>query len=155
MTDLPENINIREFAPGDRAMVEEFFAQMGGESKAFFNRGDWNHQNAIKFFDGSADADTVYFLAELDGLMLGYVFLWDLNRGVPWLGIAVREEYKGRHLGRLLIEHASKYAQAAGKGGILLTTHVVNLRGQGLYERMGFERLGTHTSGEVLYLKRF
>ena len=92
----------------------------------------------------------------LDGdRMAGYLFLWDLNKSVPWLGIAVAEAYKGKHLGRILMQTAKEYAMAQGKGGILLTTHVANLRGQGLYERSGYERLGIHTSGEILYLLRF
>jgi len=51
--------------------------------------------------------------------------------------------------------HAEAHARELGKGGILLTTHIANLRGQGLYEGCGYEYLGVHTSGERLYLKRF
>lgn len=149
------DIAIRPFASADRQLVTDFFDQMGGETRAFFNRDDGNRHTAMQFFDGAGAQDTVRFLAEAQGRMAGYVFLWDMNKGVPWLGIAVAEDWKGRHLGRRLIEHAHAYARAAGKGGVLLTTGVANLRGQGLYERMGYERLGTHTSGEYLYLVRF
>lgn len=148
------NVVIRPFAAGDRVLVEAFFDQMGGESRAFFNRDDGNLLTALRFFD-AAPQDTVYFLAEADGRMVGYVFLWDMNKGVPWLGIAVAEDWKGRHLGRQLLEHAHQYARSLNKGGVLLTTGVANIRGQGLYERMGYERLGTHTSGEYQYIIRF
>ena len=87
--------------------------------------------------------------------MIGYVFLYEASSSVPWLGIAVHEAYKGLGLGRRLIAHAVGRARSLGKGGVLLTTHVANLRGQSLYSRMGFERMGIHTSGEVLYLLRF
>lgn len=53
------------------------------------------------------------------------------------------------------MQTAHDHAVTAGKGGILLTTHVSNLRGQGLYERSGYERMGMHSSGEILYLLRF
>lgn len=147
-------IAIRPFQDDDRNAVEEFFDQMGGESRAFFNRDDGNRITALRYFTERPEGYR-YFMAELDGLMVGYVFLFEMNRSIPWLGIAVREEYKGRHIGRLLIDHARHVATELGKGGILLTTHVSNIRGQALYERCGFERMGMHSSGEVLYLLRW
>ena len=48
------------------------------------------------------------------------------------------------------------YALANGKGGIQLTTSLANIRGQCLYEGMGFRRLGIHgESGEWYYLFRY
>jgi len=95
-------------------------------------------------------------MAELDGKMAGYVFLWDLHTSIPWLGIAVREDLKGKRLGRRLIAHAQSYVRDMGKGGIQLTTHLANIRGQVLYETMGFQRVGIHgASGEFYYLWRF
>lgn len=145
---------IRPFESGDRKRVEDFFAQMGGESRAFFNRGSGNERNALGFFEGM-DRDVLRWMALDRERMVGYVFLWDLNKGVPWLGIAVSEDYKGRRLGQQLMDTAHQYARSMGKGGVLLTTHVANLRGQGLYERCGYERLGMHHSGETLYLLTF
>ena len=141
----------------DRPLAEAFFAQMGGESRAFFNRGGGNERSTLAFFTAEEGARpaAAYFLAEDQGRMAGYVFLWDLDRSVPWLGIAVAEDWKGRHLGRELMAYAEEYARSLRKGGILLTTHIANLRGQGLYEASGYEYLGVHTSGERLYLKRF
>lgn len=149
-----EPIMIRPFADGDRQLVSDFFDQMGGETRAFFNRGDGNRETAMRFFDGDT-GNTHYFLAEGGGRMVGYVFLWDMHKGVPWLGIAVSEDWKGRRLGRKLLEYAHQYAVSHKKGGVLLTTAMANMRGQGLYERMGYERIGTHASGEYLYLIRF
>ena len=151
---LPEELVIRPFQKGDRQAVEEFFDQMGGETRAFFDRNSGNKTTALRYF--TEDPENVrYFLAEVNGLMVGYVFLFEMEKSVPWLGIAVREEYKGRHLGRKLMQYAENYAKAQGKGGILLTTHVSNIRGQGLYERSGYQRMGMHSSGEVLYLLRW
>ena len=138
----------------DKELVTEFFNQMVGESKAFFNRSNGNFINAMRFFNGEAP-NTHYFLAEDGGVMIGYVFLWDMHKSVPWLGIAVREGYKGIGLGKKLMLHAENHARGNNKGGILLTTHVANLRGQSLYSGSGYERIGMHTSGEVLYLLRF
>ena len=47
-------------------------------------------------------------------------------------------------------------AEETTKGGILLTTHMANVRAQALYTRCGFEQRGVHgQSNELLFLKRF
>jgi len=145
---------IRPFAPEDRQLVVDFFAQMGGESRAFFNRSNGNFRCAMSFFDGDP-GDRVFWMAESEGRMVGYLFLYGTAKRVPWLGIAISEACKGQGLGKKLMAHARAYALEQGKGGLLLTTHVANLRGQGLYEGSGYQRMGIHTSGEVLYLLNF
>jgi len=152
---------IREFSIGDRDLVVEFFRQMGGESRSFFNRGDGNKNNALSYFDKNGEEpNAIRFLSSVKDengkeIMTGYVFAWDMETGVPTLGIAVREEYKGRGLGRLLIKHLTDYLKEKNYGGVLLTTSFANVRGQSLYTRMGFVHIGTHVSGEMLYILKF
>ena len=129
--DIPDGIIIREFAKGDRQLVVDFFDQMGGETRGFFNQGDFNRKRVLRFFDGDA-GDQVFFLAEKDGSMAGLVFLYDTHKKVPWLGIAVSEGMKGKRLGGQLIQAAKAYARTHNMGGIMLTTSVANHRGQGL-----------------------
>ncbi len=150
---IHDTFTIRKASPKDRPMIQDFFDQMSGESRAFFNRNDSNRNAALRYLDTEPE-DKIYFVMTDETIVAGIVFLFKADKAVPWLGIAVREEYKGMHLGRRLMEHAREYALANGKGGILLTTHPSNLRGQALYERVGYERLGVHTSGEWLYLLR-
>jgi len=154
MNLVTDDIRIRHFEPADKDNVWEFFSQMGGETRAFFDRNNGNRNMAMKFFEDTA-IDTNYFLAEHEDKMVGYVFLWDMDKTVPWLGIAVREDFKGKQIGRKLMKFAADFAQSKNKGGILLTTHVANFRGQALYENVGYERLGVHHTGEFLYLLRF
>ena len=47
---------------------------------------------------------------------------------------------------------AKEWAFQNGAGGIVLTTAQNNFRGQGLYSRMGYEKIGTYLDGEILYL---
>lgn len=54
-------------------------------------------------------------------------------------GIGVPEEYQGRGLGRLLMEHALQRLRAIGVGPVCLTTGHANFRAQNLYFSMGFE----------------
>ena len=153
--------SIRKFLINDREPVIEFFGQMNGESRGFFNRGDGNKNDALSYFDKNGEEpDRVRFLSSIndkDGkeIMTGYVFAWDMNLCVPTLGIAVREEYKGHGLGRLLIQHLINYLKENKYGGVILTTSIANIRGQSLYSRMGFKHIGTHISGEMLYILNF
>ena len=159
-TEVDKHV-IRNFAIGDRELVNEFFDQMGGESRSFFNRGDGNRNNALEFFNKNGnEPSTVRFLSSVTDengkeIMTGYVFAWDMETGVPTLGIAVREEYKGKGLGRLLIQHLVNYLKDNHYGGVMLTTSFANVRGQSLYTRMGFHHIGTHVSGELLYILKF
>lgn len=151
---LPNGVVIRPFAQDDKAMVNAFFDQMGGETRAFFNGNDINRTFANHFF-AEGRANTEYFAAVKDGVMVGYTFLWDTDKAVPWLGIAVHDQFKGQHLGRDLLQYLFDRVQAMGGNGLLLTTHLANIRAQALYSRMGFKRIGTSNSGEALYLRRF
>lgn len=149
-----DKILIREFSPNDAQLVSDFFDQMGGETRAFFNRNDCNRKAVQSYFSGTV-INTVHFLAEFEGKMVGYLFFWDINTRIPWIGIAVHEQFKGIKLGKKLMEFAIDYALKQNKGGILLTTHVANIRGQALYERFGFINMGQYKGSEFLYLLRF
>ena len=145
---------IREFQESDISMIEEFFDQMGTETIRFFNTNDVNRKFALKFIN-EKNKSIIRWLAEENNVMVGYVFLWDIDTTLPWLGIAVRDEYKGKGLGKKLIDHAHEWAERNGKGGIILITAKDNQRGQKLYESMGYQNYGVHPSGELLYIKRF
>ena len=145
---------IREFQESDISMIEEFFDQMGTETIRFFNTNDVNRKFALKFIN-EKNRSIIRWLAEENKVMVGYVFLWDIDTTLPWLGIAVRDEYKGQGLGKKLIDHAHDWAEANGKGGVILITAKDNQRGQKLYESMGYQNYGVHPSGELLYIKRF
>ena len=155
---------IRKFNTDDKNLVAEFFGQMGGESRAFFNRNDGNKNYALSFFDkcdkNGNEPNAVRFLSSVidengKELMTGYVFAWDMDSYIPTLGIAVREEYKGRGLGRVLIKYLTDYLKENKYGGVMLTTSFANVRGQSLYTRMGFKHIGTHINGELLYMLTF
>ena len=153
---------IRPFAEGDRDMVNEFFDQMGPESVFFFNTNDGNRNFAMRFWDKEdEDAKNLRFFAateeQEDGseLMVGYVFLTRLHTKMPGLGIAVRDGYKGKSMGKRLMQHAIDDAKEHNCGGITLMTHFANIRGQALYQKMGFEKLGQASCGsEFMYVLR-
>jgi ribosomal protein S18 acetylase RimI-like enzyme len=147
-------MNIRQFEAEDLPKIHAFFDQMGSESIKFFNTNDVNRKFAVKYLT-EKNKSIIRWLAEQNGLMIGYVFLWDIDTTLPWLGIAVHDDYKGQGIGKRLIEHANHWAEQNGKGGVILITAKDNERGQKLYEAMGYQYYGVHPSGELLYIKRF
>ena len=154
---MPEPL-IRLMQMDDRDRVLRFFGQMGPDSRSFFNRNNGNLNWTLRFFDGTDKLAMRRWVAVDGDEMVGYVFLWDVNTMIPWLGIAVAESMRGKHFGQKLMDTAEQWCREQGKGGILLTTNVANLRAQILYERCGYARMGLYNESnynEILYLKRF
>ena len=152
---ISNRLTFRPVTADDEAMIGEFFDAMGGESRALFNRRDYNRNGVLKYCR-RGDPTRRYFIAELDGHMAGYVFFLAFDTSIPELGLALRDDLQGQHLGRELVAFALDEARANGKGGLLLTTHVANLRGQALYETMGFVCMGQCKNGtELFYLYRY
>ena len=152
----PFPVTLRPIASGDEPMIHDFFDCMGPESRALFNRRDFNRRGVLKFC-AKGDPTRRYFAAVTeDGRMAGYVFFLENNTSIPELGLAVRDDLQGRGLGRYLVEYAVALAKESGKGGLLLTTHTANLRAQTLYESLGFRCLGiARNCTELLYLLNF
>lgn len=153
-----DGVSFRKIEPEDYDKLMAFFDQMSGDTRAMFNRLDINTIRAIKYLKGEGE-DEIHFGAFLnvggEEIIVGYVFLWDLNTTIPWLGIAVHEKYKGYHLGRELLRLLDDYCLKNGYGGLMLTTVPANIRAHSLYSRMGYEYMGMHPCGEFLYIKRF
>ena len=149
------NFIIRELEEGDGELINEFFDSMGGESRALFNRRDYNRRGALKY-SRCRDKTRRYYAFISEGRLAGYVFFLDFHTAVPELGLAVRDELAGQGLGGELMSFAIEKARSAGAGGILLTTHTANIRAQALYERFGFVCQGITKNGtELLYILRF
>ncbi len=155
MEKIIADLKIRPITPKDREGIYNFFRALGEEGATFFNRNEGNEKGTYAFLKGEKP-NCIYWAAVADTPdgeeIAGLVFLCKTNTKVPRLGIGITEKWKGRHLGRRLMDTAKQWAISVGAGGILLTTHAQNLRGQALYERMGYEHIGTYHDGEFLYL---
>ena len=150
-----KNIIFREIGTGDEEMINSFFDLMGGETRAFFNRRDYNRRGVLKYI-ARPDATRKYWVAMHEGKMIGYVFFLDFNTSIPTLGLAVRDDLRGEGLGGILVDFAIEKIRETGKGGIQLTTHIANVRAQTLYEKKGFSCMGLAKNGtELSYLFRF
>ena len=151
---MPLTLTFRPMRLSDREEIRKFYDDMGEESAAFFNVDHGNERRTMAFFDNSKP-DHRFFVAEDGGRIAGLLFVWDIDRSVPWLGVAVRDDYQGKGVGTFLLNGVFALLRENRYGGLLLRTAKTNAAARRLYEKTGFEHIGEHPSGELLYLKRF
>lgn len=149
-----DGIVFRRMEITDRDGVQSFFDDMGPESAAFFNVDHGNEKRVMEFFE-NGKKDHVFWVAEAGNVIVGLAFIWDIGSRVPWFGVAVRDGWQGRHIGSGMVRSVCDICRNEGRGGILLRTADSNRKARALYEKSGFEQIGLHPSGELLYLKRF
>ena len=149
-----DGITFRRMEPADRDSVQSFFDDMGPESAAFFNVGHGNEKRVMEYFI-NGKKDHVFWVAVSENVIVGLAFIWDVDSRIPWFGVAVRDGWQGRHIGSGMVRSVCGLCRAEGRGGILLRTAENNTQARRLYETCGFEQIGLHPSGELLYLKRF
>lgn len=151
----PNDLVIRSLGAEDKAIVNEFFDALGVESAFFINHMNGNRERTLDYC-ANAFSNQRFWVAMMNDKIVGLVFFIGWDTTIPSLGIAVRDDLKGMHLGSRLMDYGIEQVKKAGKGGIRLTTHFANLRGQALYEKKGFRRMGQHTNGcEFFYLLWF
>ena len=148
-------MNIRPLNRRDRSAIHGFFEQMSPESRNFFDIDGKAEIMLLNLLSGHRTDKRNYGMFSQEGELAGILMLWDCDKSVPWLSIAIAERYRSQGWGKKLISFAVREMSGEGKGGILLTTHIKNVQAQALYRHMGFERLGVHANGEELFLKRF
>lgn len=112
---------------------------LGGE----LNGHDWRWRKARHIDADIAANATGIFVAESAGLVVGYVTTRiDLEAGqgrIP--NLAVAESFRGKGLGRRLIEHALNYFRSQGLQYAVIETMAQNSIGQYLYPECGFQEV--------------
>ena len=147
-------MTVRKMKLCDKEKIAEFFADMGEQSSRFFNVNHGNEKRTMAFFE-NGKKDHIFYVAFEGDELAALAFIWDIDRTIPWFGIAVRDSAQGRGIGTAFIKEIFADIISTGYAGLLLRTATDNIPAQHLYEKCGFERLGVHPSGEYLYLKRF
>ncbi len=147
-------MTVRKMQMCDEEKVAEFYASMGARSAHFFNVNHGNEKRTMEFFE-NGKKDHVFYVAFDGEELVALAFIWDIDKTVPWFGIAVRDSSQGKGVGTAFMKEIFSDILSAGFAGLLLRTATDNIPAQHLYEKCGFERLGVHSSGEYLYLKRF
>lgn len=82
------------------------------------------------------------FVAECNGIIVGYVCLMSLFEEAQILDIAVAPEQRGRGVARMLMAHAVAVARKKDAEVLALEVRASNSSAITLYERCGFVRSG-------------
>ena len=86
------------------------------------------------------------FVAEHNGIIVGYVCLMSLFEEAQILDIAVAPEQRGKGIARILMDHAISVAREKGAEVLALEVRSTNVAAITLYERCGFVRTGIRSN---------
>jgi ribosomal protein S18 acetylase RimI-like enzyme len=90
--------------------------------------------------------ESVIYLAQDGDATAGFAQLypsfWSIAARRSWIlnDLFVAPEFRGRGIGRALLERARTHAEATGSGGLSLATERSNTTAQRLYEAQGWKR---------------
>jgi [ribosomal protein S18]-alanine N-acetyltransferase len=99
--------------------------------------------NTVHFLDELKSPHSFPFIAmNLDGVVLGYICpMLVLDEG-HILNVAVGIPFRGKHVGKLLVEHVLSDCRARGASFVSLEVRVSNFSAIALYDRLGFIETG-------------
>jgi ribosomal protein S18 acetylase RimI-like enzyme len=134
-------VNIRRGTIDDAATIADFNATMARETEALtLDRRTLEAGVSAALSD---ESKAVYFLAELDGRVVGQLMItqeWSDWRNGPlwWIqSVYVHTEHRRRGVFRALYVHARDEAKRAGAVGVRLYVEENNKVGQATYRSLG------------------
>lgn len=148
--DLPSlgHVRVRLIRREDEGRLVEFFSSLSEQTKRWFHPHPFDGATARRLASEWNDPERATFIAlDEEDRVVGYCFLQGLSRGLPSLGICVRDDAQGSGLGQALMEHLVKFAKEAGFRGIELSVFKDNPRAQHIYRKMGFRTVGETDDG--------
>ncbi|MFN3966884.1 MAG: ribosomal protein S18-alanine N-acetyltransferase, partial [Endomicrobiia bacterium] len=80
-----------------------------------------------------------FFVCKEDGNVLGYVVFWSMNDEGNIMNIAVKKEYRGKGVGKMLINHIIEFSKTKNIKQIFLEVREKNFIARKLYESFGFK----------------
>ena len=143
---------IREYRPEDRQQVEECFVELQEFERRIEPRrveGKVVVEKYLSFmFDKCAQTEGTVFVLEDDERVVGFVSVWarlkvngliNEEAEVAYVSdLFVSAAYRGRGLGRALLERAEEYASAKGATTLNIGVLADNTAARKLYNDFGF-----------------
>jgi len=133
----------RPATPADRPVIEEIVRQAYSPYIARIGRPPGP---MLDDYEASIGKGHV-FVIETDGVIQGLVVLIPETDTMLLDNVAVAPEFKGKGIGRDLLEYAERSARAAGYRAIRLYTHEKMAENIALYTRIGY--VETHRAEEI------
>ncbi len=84
------------------------------------------------------------YVAQADGRLIGWLHIYvnhSLLADTPAevAGLVIDEKYRGRGVGRVLMEQAERWARERGCRSVRLRSNVLRSRAHAFYERLGYQ----------------
>ncbi len=94
------------------------------------------------FAEALADENNFLFVCESDGSVVGYADTWCVLDEATVTNIAVKEDFRGRGIGAMLLKEALDEAGRRDIVAVTLEVRKSNVPAISLYEKFGFESVG-------------
>lgn len=107
-------------------------------SKASFSQS-WSKASIAKEV---VNPTASYFVAELEGTLIGYGGMWHMMDEGEIINIAVTKENRQHKVGSLLLEALLSEAREKGIKSVFLEVRASNRVAQGLYKKYHFKEIG-------------
>ena len=130
---------LRRLVAGDRAALQSFNRELSTDSRRLFLPHAYDDATVAKALARSESGEDLILGLFTGDRLVGYFFLWYFTRPIPLLGIGLADDFRGRGLGRPMMQILLAAARASGREGVELTTCLDNERAFALYQKVGFE----------------
>lgn len=144
-------IVMEKAAPADAAALLDFLKQVGGETDnlTFGAEGlPISVEAETAFLARQASSlDDIMLVAKADGKIIGNASVSRFPRRMHHrgeVGVSVAKAYWNQGIGRMLMEGLISFARSVGMEILELQVRSDNLRAIRLYEKLGFQKNGTH-----------
>lgn len=131
------------------ALVRRYQGDPPGYSRYFtpfsFDEATWREILAAR-------RDDLYFAIERGGEVAGYYMLrgWDAGYAIPAYGVWVAHPFQGQGLATATLHHAVARCRERGSETLMLKVHPDNHGAKALYERFGFQQVGSDPRNDNL-----
>ena len=147
------NIIIERVTAADAAAILEYLKQVGSETDNLTFGAEGlpfsQEEEAAYITQMEQSCDSIMLVAKDNGKIIGDASLHRLPRRMSHrgdLGVSVLKEYWGKGIGSQLLTSILEFAKENSFEIIDLQVRSDNLRAIRLYEKHGFEKIGTHSA---------
>ena len=150
------DVTIREAKEIDLQIVRKYTVETGWTVLAESERKEldkekWTKQ-ILEVFDrlSRRETDRIFVAEDENHAFLGYLWIGEGSNMMTGLkhgyiyDIFVKEEFRGKGIGKILLEKAESYCREKGYSRILLMVSVNNETATRLYSKMGFKAEQTY-----------